>query len=77
MVHLRRIPCSSEGNAPSHRGRGSRRPTATKFAAAAVTLDRLEVRIRSAHPEVERIFLEARALVGSAIPVSPSGPSAA
>ena len=40
-------------------------------------VDRLEARIRRAHPEVERIFLEARALVGSAAPVSPSGPSAA
>ena len=40
-------------------------------------VERLEARIRRAHPEVERIFLEARALVGSAAPVSPSGPSAA
>jgi len=40
-------------------------------------VDRLEARIRKAHPEVERIFLEARALAGSAVPVSPSGPSAA
>jgi len=40
-------------------------------------VDRLEARIRSAHPEVERIFLEARALAGSAAPVRPSGPSAA
>jgi cation diffusion facilitator family transporter len=40
-------------------------------------VDRLEARIRSAHPEVERIFLEARSLAGSAAPVSPSGPSAA
>jgi cation diffusion facilitator family transporter len=40
-------------------------------------VDRLEARIRKAHPEVERIFLEARALAGSAASVSPSGPSAA
>lgn len=42
-------------------------------------VDRLEARIRSAHPEVERIFLEARSLAaGSAeAAVSPSGPSAA
>lgn len=41
-------------------------------------VDRLEARIKNAHPEVERIFLEARSLAaGSAAPVSPSGPSAA
>ena len=42
-------------------------------------VDRLETRIRSAHPEVERIFLEARSLASGAAeaPVSPSGPSAA
>jgi len=36
-------------------------------------VDRLEDRIRRAHPEVERIFLEARSLGGR---VSPSAPSA-
>lgn len=40
-------------------------------------VDRLEARIRTAHPEVERIFLEARSLSGAAAPERPTGPSAA